>query len=93
MTLNASLMVTCLGDALFPTVGVAAVRVLEALDVRIDFPTGQTCCGQPAFNSGYRDDARRSAAAYLRAFAEQRVRRLDLGVVRGDGPLQLPRLV
>ena len=68
--IRASLMVTCLGDALFPRVGVAAVRVLEALGVHVDFPPDQTCCGQPAFNSGYRDDARRSATAYLRAFAD-----------------------
>ena len=59
-------MVTCLGDALFPQVGVAAVRVLEALGVIVDFPPAQTCCGQPAFNSGYHDDARR---ADRRAFA------------------------
>jgi L-lactate dehydrogenase complex protein LldE len=63
-------MVTCLGDALFPGVGVAAVRVLEALGVHVDFPSRQTCCGQPAFNGGYRDAARRSARAYLRAFAD-----------------------
>lgn len=69
MTLRASLMVTCLGDALYPRVGVAAVRVLEALGVRLDFPAGQTCCGQPAFNSGYEHSARRSAQAFLRAFA------------------------
>jgi L-lactate dehydrogenase complex protein LldE len=62
-------MVTCLGDALFPRAGVAAVRVLDALGVTLDFPAGQTCCGQPAFNSGYRDSARRSARAFLRAFA------------------------
>jgi L-lactate dehydrogenase complex protein LldE len=69
VSIHASLMVTCLGDALFPRVGVAAVRVLEALGVIVDFPPTQTCCGQPAFNSGYRDDARLSARAYLRAFA------------------------
>ena len=69
MSVHASLMVTCLGDALFPQVGVAAVRVLEALGVIVDFPPAQTCCGQPAFNSGYREDARRAARACLRAFA------------------------
>jgi L-lactate dehydrogenase complex protein LldE len=68
MTVRASLMVTCLGDALYPRVGVAAVRVLEALGVSLDFPAGQTCCGQPAYNSGFQDDARRSARAFLRAF-------------------------
>jgi len=67
MSVRASLMVTCLGDALFPRVGVAAVHVLEGLGVNLDFPAGQTCCGQPAFNSGYRDSARRSARAVLRA--------------------------
>ena len=70
MTVRASLVVTCLGDALYPRVGVAVVRVLENLGVRLDFPAGQTCCGQPAFNSGYRDDARRSARAFLRAFRD-----------------------
>jgi L-lactate dehydrogenase complex protein LldE len=69
VSVRASLMVTCLGDALFPRVGVATVRVLEALGVEVDFPAGQTCCGQPAFNSGYQDSARRAARAYLRAFA------------------------
>jgi L-lactate dehydrogenase complex protein LldE len=66
---RAALMITCLGDALFPAVGLAAVKVLEKLGVAVDFPGGQTCCGQPAFNSGYRDDARRAARAFVRAFA------------------------
>jgi len=69
VTVRTSLMVTCLGDALYPQVGVAAVKVLEALGVEVDFPPGQVCCGQPAFNSGYRDEARTAARAYLRAFA------------------------
>jgi L-lactate dehydrogenase complex protein LldE len=62
-------MITCLGDALYPEVGLAAVKVLENLGVAVDFPGAQTCCGQPAFNSGYRDDARRAARAFVRAFA------------------------
>jgi len=66
---KASLMITCLGDALFPRVGLAAVNVLRALGVAVDFPATQVCCGQAAFNSGYRAEARRSAEAYLRAFA------------------------
>jgi L-lactate dehydrogenase complex protein LldE len=64
-----ALMITCLGDALYPRVGVAATRVLEQLGVRVTFPEAQTCCGQPAFNSGYREEALRSAAALLRALA------------------------
>ena len=54
-------MVTCLGDALFPEVGVATVRLLQRLGVAVDFPPAQTCCGQPHFNSGYRPEARELA--------------------------------
>jgi L-lactate dehydrogenase complex protein LldE len=61
-------MVTCLGDALYPEVGESVVAVLRNLGVSVDFPAGQTCCGQPAFNSGYVDDARRSARAFIGAF-------------------------
>ena len=62
-------MITCLGDALFPRVGVAAVEVLRNLGVAVDFPAGQTCCGQPAYNAGYADEARATARVFLRAFA------------------------
>jgi L-lactate dehydrogenase complex protein LldE len=62
-------MITCLGDALYPPVGVAAVQVLRDLGVTVDFPAGQTCCGQPAYNSGFRDSARSTARAFLSAFA------------------------
>jgi L-lactate dehydrogenase complex protein LldE len=51
-------MITCLGDTLFPDVGVATVRLLRRLGVAVDFPEAQTCCGQPHFNSGYHDHAR-----------------------------------
>jgi L-lactate dehydrogenase complex protein LldE len=66
---RASLLITCLGDALYPRVGVAAVEVLRNLGVAVDFPAGQTCCGQPAYNSGYRDHARATARGFLSAFA------------------------
>ena len=63
-----SLLVTCLGDALFPDVGVATVRLLRRLGVGVDFPHAQTCCGQPHFNSGFRDDARQLARHTIQAF-------------------------
>jgi L-lactate dehydrogenase complex protein LldE len=63
-----SLMVTCLGDALFPEVGVATVRLLHRLGVTVDFPARQTCCGQPFFNSGYQAEARELARHTIRAF-------------------------
>jgi L-lactate dehydrogenase complex protein LldE len=66
--MKVSLLVTCLGDALFPDVGVATVRLLRRLGVAVDFPEAQTCCGQPHFNSGYHDDARKLARHTLRTF-------------------------
>ncbi len=68
--MKVSLLITCLGDALFPDVGVATVRLLRRLGVSVDFPAAQTCCGQPHFNSGYRNDARELARHMIRAFAD-----------------------
>lgn len=67
--MNVSLMVTCLGDALFPDVGVATVRLLRRLGVNVDFPKAQTCCGQPHFNSGFHDEARLLAKHTIETFA------------------------
>ena len=58
-----SLFVTCLGDQLFPSAGMAVVEVLERLGYAVDFPKDQTCCGQPAFNSGYRARSRAPSRA------------------------------
>lgn len=66
---------TCLIDTLFPQAGLSAMRLLREAGVRVIYPQGQTCCGQPAYNSGYRDEARRVALAQLAAFP------LDLPVV------------
>ncbi len=65
---RASLMVTCLGDMFFPEVGVRVVRLLRRLGVVVDFPEGQTCCGQPLFNSGYHAGAARLAARTVELF-------------------------
>jgi L-lactate dehydrogenase complex protein LldE len=70
--MHVSLMVTCLGDALFPDVGVATVKLLRRLGVTVDFPQAQTCCGQPHFNSGFHDDARALAKHTIQAFANGR---------------------
>jgi L-lactate dehydrogenase complex protein LldE len=64
-----ALLVTCLGDALFPDVGAATVRLLRRLGVEVTFPAAQTCCGQPHFNSGYRAEARELARHTIRTFA------------------------
>lgn len=55
------LFVTCLVDQFFPNVGFATVEILEKLGLTVEFPQGQTCCGQPAFNGGFWDDARAMA--------------------------------
>lgn len=55
--MSALLFVTCIVDQLYPEVGESAVAALTRLGVDVDFPAGQTCCGQPAFNSGYWKDA------------------------------------
>ncbi len=52
-----ALFATCLGDALYPDVSKATVRVLERLGHTVGFPAGQTCCGQMHINSGYLDEA------------------------------------
>lgn len=64
-----SLMPTCLVDLVRPEAGVAAVRVLRRAGYRVTFPPGQTCCGQPAWNSGFPEEARRVAATTLAALA------------------------
>ena len=51
-------LVTCLVDRFFPDTGMAVVTVLERLGIEVQCPVGQTCCGQPAFNGGYLDEAR-----------------------------------
>lgn len=57
--MRVALFVTCLVDQLLPEVGVAAARVLRRAGHEVEFPLGQTCCGQPAFNAGFHPEARR----------------------------------
>lgn len=64
------LFATCLLDLFAPQAGLDAVEVIERLGVRVSFPAGQTCCGQPAYTSGFPDDARAVAAAQLDLFPE-----------------------
>ena len=68
--MHVSLMITCLGDAFFPDVGVATVTLLRRLGVTVEFPKAQTCCGQPHFNSGDHDDARAMARHAIETFAK-----------------------
>ncbi len=67
--MKVSLFITCLSDIFFPEVGKYAVQILERHGVEVDFPEGQTCCGQPAYNSGYETDAKKAAKQMIRTFS------------------------
>ncbi|MDQ7027157.1 MAG: (Fe-S)-binding protein [Anaerolineae bacterium] len=68
-----SLFVTCIVDMIYPETGMSVVKILEHLGIEVDFPMEQTCCGQPAFNGGYRKEAREVAKQFLRAFGQSQV--------------------
>ena len=72
-----SLFATCLVDQFYPEVAESVVNVLGRLGVEVDVPKKQTCCGQPAYNSGYWPDARAVAARFLDVFD-------------GEGPIVVP---
>ena len=63
--IRVALFTTCLIDQFFPQVGESVVRVLRRLGVDVTYNPAQTCCGQPAFNSGYRAEARQVACGLL----------------------------
>jgi L-lactate dehydrogenase complex protein LldE len=68
MAIKAQLFITCLAEQFFPDVLKRMVGLLERLGVQVEFPEEQTCCGQPFFNSGYRDQARDLAVKWLKVF-------------------------
>ncbi|MHC4441469.1 MAG: (Fe-S)-binding protein [Planctomycetota bacterium] len=63
-----SLFVTCLTDLFYPNVAKAMVRIMRRLGIQVDFPEKQTCCGQPALNSGMIQEARDVAARMIHIF-------------------------
>ncbi len=71
--MRVSVFATCLVDLFHPEVGQGLVRVLERLGVECAVPAGQTCCGQPAFNSGCPDEARIVGRSLLAAFRDSEV--------------------
>jgi L-lactate dehydrogenase complex protein LldE len=98
-----ALFVTCLVDLFRPSVGFAAVKLLEQAGCSVDVPRAQTCCGQPAYNSGDRADAKAIALQVLDAFAGYEYVVAPSGSCAGmirqhypelfaDDPVNLPRL-
>lgn len=61
---------TCLIDLIFPRAGLSAMRLLQREGIRVVYPQDQTCCGQPAYNSGFREEARAVAVAQLDVFTQ-----------------------
>lgn len=61
---------TCLIDLFYPKAGLAGMALLRREGLRVVYPRDQTCCGQPAWNSGYRDEARKVARAQLDLFPQ-----------------------
>ncbi|MGH9691096.1 MAG: (Fe-S)-binding protein [Candidatus Acidiferrales bacterium] len=68
-----SMFIPCFVDQLAPEVGLDMARVLRRLGYALDFPEAQTCCGQPAFNTGYWRDARPLAERFVRVFRSAEV--------------------
>ncbi len=66
--MRVGLFVTCLVDLMRPSIGFAAIRMLEAGGAEVVVPATQTCCGQPAYNSGDRADAKALAAKVVNEF-------------------------
>jgi len=63
------LFATCLGDLVFPGAVADAEALLQRAGCEVEFPEGQICCGQPAFNAGHRVAARRVARTFVKAFS------------------------
>lgn len=68
--LHVTVFIQCLVGGFCPEVGIFMVRILEKLGVPLDYAPTQTCCGQPAFNAGYRKEARRAARHFIEVFED-----------------------
>jgi L-lactate dehydrogenase complex protein LldE len=75
---SVQLFVTCLGEQFYPNMLRQMVAILERLGLTVEFPAGQTCCGQPLYNSGFQEQARGVARSFLKAFDD------------GDAPIVSP---
>src|SRR5438128_8380172 len=97
-----ALLVTCLVDLFRPSVGFAAAKLLEQASCTVEVPRAQTCCGQPAYNSGDRANAKAIALRVFDAFASYEYVVAPSGSCAGmirqhypelfaDDPVNLPR--
>src|SRR5699024_5442836 len=70
--MQVSLMITCICDVFASNVAKDSDELLEKLGCQVDFPTTQTCCGQPAFNSGYVEDSKKAMKQMMKAFVHSK---------------------
>ncbi|WP_080848919.1 (Fe-S)-binding protein [Cytobacillus gottheilii] len=68
--MKVSLFSTCLSDILYADVSKHTLELLERFGCTVDYPMGQTCCGQPAYNSGYLQEAKKSMKQMMKAFRQ-----------------------
>ncbi len=68
--MKVSLFITCLIDQFFPQVGLSTMKILRKFGVEVEFDSLQTCCGQPAFNTGYVEEARQVADHFLAVYGD-----------------------
>ncbi|KHE67376.1 (Fe-S)-binding protein [Halobacillus sp. BBL2006] len=68
--MKVSLFITCLCDTVTPDVGKDTVQLLERFGCEVDFPVNQTCCGQPAYNSGYKSESIKGMKQMIKAFEQ-----------------------
>lgn len=66
--MKVSLFITCMCDMFSPEVGKDTYELLEKVGCTVDFPESQTCCGQPAFNSGYLEESKKGMIQMMKAF-------------------------
>jgi L-lactate dehydrogenase complex protein LldE len=91
--IRVALFVTCLVDQLFPEVGIAAVKLLRRAGCQVEFPAQQTCCGQPFFNSGFRQQAAALARRTIEIFEPYEAVVLPSGSCTSMIRLEYPHLL
>lgn len=91
--MDVSLMITCLGDVIRPDAGVATVKLLQRLGVNVHFPASQTCCGQPFYNSGVFEEARKLARHTIEVFSDGRPVVVPSGSCAAMVKLEFPHLL
>ena len=68
-----SLFIPCLVDQVYPEIGIDMAKILYHLGYQVEYDNQQTCCGQPAFNAGHRDEARKVASKFVEVFTPAEV--------------------